>query len=198
MIPVSSYRTLARQFAVFCISLSLLPVGTVMADLFQYTDKDGTTVIVDDESKIPPRYRKGSQTSRSSGGGERYTGVSVRGNKVIVPVTFSYRNSTVQARMLLDTGASLTVIFPSLANRLGIRPEHTQRGVGRVADGSFIEAMHLRVDYMQVGPKVKQHPEIVVLKQEGPGMGFDGLLGMNFLGDYRYHVNMGNGTIEWQ
>lgn len=31
----------------------------------------------------------------------------------------------------------------------------------------------------------------------GPSMGFDGLLGMNFLGDLRYHINLGSQTIEW-
>jgi len=168
------------------------------ADLFQYIDKDGTVTIVDDESKIPAKYRRKTQASRSSGDSEKYTGVTVRGNKVIVPVTCSYRGTQVQARMLLDTGASLTAIFPDLANRLGIRPDHGQRSVGRVADGSFIEALHTRVEYLQVGPKVQQNSEVVVLKQAGPSMGFDGLLGMNFLGDFRYHVNLRNSTIEWQ
>lgn len=170
----------------------------LQADLFQYTDKYGTVVIVDDESKIPARYRKKSQASRSSGAREKYTGVTVRGNKVIVPVTVSYRGNQVHARMLLDTGASLTAIFPGLANRLGIRPEHGERSVGRIADGSYIEAVHTRVEYMQVGPKVQQNSEVVVVNQAGPSMGFDGLLGMNFLGDFRYHVNLQNSTIEWQ
>jgi len=177
------------------IGLSALPAG---ADLFQYTDKDGTVVIVDDESKVPARYRKKSPAASSSGGSEKYTGVTVRGNKVIVPVTFSYRGNLVQGRMLLDTGASLTAIFPGLASRLGIQPDHGQRAVGRIADGSFIEAQHMRVEYMQVGPKVQQHSEVVVLQQAGPSMGFDGLLGMSFLGDFRYHVNLQNSTIEWQ
>jgi len=70
--------------------------------------------------------------------------------------------------------------------------------VGRIADGSFVEAQHMRVEYMQVGPKVQQHSEVVVLQQAGPSMGFDGLLGMSFLGDFRYHVNLQNSTIEWQ
>ena len=188
-----------QRMRVLVMTLMLCALSLpVWADLFQYTDREGTVVIVDDESKIPAKYRKKSQASRSSGGGEHYTGVMVRGNKVIVPVTFSYRGNLVQARMLLDTGASLTAIFPSLANRLGIQPDHGQRAVGRIADGSFIEAQHMRVEYMQVGPKVQQHSEVVVLQQSGPSMGFDGLLGMSFLGDFRYHVNLQNSTIEWQ
>ncbi len=193
-------KTLANRISgISILVLFFLCISTIsFADLFQYTDKDGTVIIVDDESKIPARHRKNSQVSRGSSGEERYTGVTVRGNKVIVPVTFSYRSNTVQAKMLLDTGASTTAIFPGLANRLGIKPEHGKRTVGRVADGRLIEGIHTRVDYMQVGPKTKQHAEVVVLNQGGPSMGFDGLLGMNFLGDFRYHVNLGNSTLEWQ
>jgi len=78
------------------------------ADLFLYTDKDGTVVMVDDEGKIPRQYRKNARNSRSSAGGEQHTGVIVRGNKVIVPVTLNFRSETLQARPLLDTGASIT------------------------------------------------------------------------------------------
>lgn len=168
------------------------------ADLFSYTARDGSLVIVDDEGKIPPEFRKKARGSRSGAASqERYTAVTVRGNKVLVPVTISYRSETVQARLLLDTGASITVISPELAGRLGIRQEHTRQAVGRMADGSFVSAQNAIVDYLMVGPKVKQSAEVAVLPMNGPAMGFDGLLGMNFLRDFRYHINMGAQTIEW-
>lgn len=192
-----SPRHLFHLISVVISLIVVLKSHQVQADLFQYTDKNGTVVMVDDEGKIPSQYRKKVKNSRSSSGGDRYTGVTVRGNKVLVPVTLSFRNETIQARMLLDTGASVTTISPQLASRLGIRPEHTSRSVGRVADGSFITAYNTVVDYMQVGPKTKHSVEVAVLPMNGPSMGFDGLLGMNFLGDFRYHVNMGSQTIEW-
>lgn len=179
------------------VALLLFFGRAVQADLFQYTDKDGTVVMVDDEGKVPPQYPKKAKNHHTENHEEHYTGVIVRGNKVLVPVTLSFRSETVQARLLLDTGASVTAISPQLASRLGIRPEHTRRSVGRVADGSFITAYNMMIDYVQVGPKVKQSVEVAVLPMNGPAMGFDGLLGMNFLGDFRYHVNLGNQTIEW-
>jgi clan AA aspartic protease (TIGR02281 family) len=194
---LTSLRHLFHLICVVIAVISVLKSHQVQADLFQYTDKDGTVVMVDDEGKIPSQYRKKVKNSRSSSGGDRYTGVTVRGNKVLVPVTISFRNETIQARLLLDTGASVTVISPQLASRLGIRSEHTSQTTGRVADGSFITAYNTVVDYMQVGPKTKHSVEVAVLPMNGPSMGFDGLLGMNFLGDFRYHVNMGSQTIEW-
>lgn len=194
---------LYRQFSIVLVTVatSLLLVSShqhAKADLFHYTSKDGSLVIVDDEGKVPPEYRKKAKTNRSGQGtAERYTSVIVRGNKVLVPVTISFRHETVQARLLLDTGASITAITPALAARLGIRPEHTRQSVGRVADGSFITAQNTIVDYLMVGPKVKHNAEVAVLPMNGPAMGFDGLLGMNFLGDFRYHINLGSQTIEW-
>ena len=192
----TSRKILIRVFGIL-LGICLCITESPWADLFQYTDKDGTVVMVDDEGKVPRQYRKKVRNNRSSVGGDQHTGVMVRGNKVIVPVTLSYRSETVQARMLLDTGASITTVSPQLASRLGIRPENTRQTYGRVADGSFITAYNTVVDYLQVGPKVKQSVEVAVLPMNGPSMGFDGLLGMNFLSDFRYHVNMGSQTIEW-
>jgi len=194
---LTSPRYLFHLLCVFISVITILKSHQAQADLFQYTDKDGTVVMVDDEGKIPPQYRKKVKNSRSSSGGDRYTGVTVRGNKVLVPVTLSFRNETVQARLLLDTGASVTAISPQLAKRLGIKPEHTSRTTGRVADGSYITAYNTVIDYVQVGPKTKQSVEVAVLPMNGPAMGFDGLLGMNFLGDFRYHINLESQTIEW-
>ncbi len=198
MLTANPKRRLFNLLLMLPVITLIITLDIATADIFQYTDKDGTLVMVDDEGKIPPQYRKKLKSSRSSGDrGEKYTGVTVRGNKVLVPVTISYRSETVQARLLLDTGAGITTISPRLASRLGIRPEHTTRTVGRVADGSFISANNIIVDYLQVGPKTKQSVEVAVLQMNGPEMGFDGLLGMNFLGDFRYHINLGGQTIEW-
>lgn len=182
--------------------IMILPLSlTARADYFQYTDQDGTVVMVDDESKIPGKYRKQTKTTRADpGSGIKTTAVQVKnGNLVLVPVRFSYRNTTVDAWMLLDTGATSTVISTDLANRLGIKPAaSTERRLSRVADGSVVPAFRTRVDYMAVGPKMKLNAEVSILPSNGPAMGFDGLLGMNFLGDFPYRLDMNTHVIEWQ
>ena len=173
---------------------------TARADFFQYTDQDGTVVMVDDESKIPGKFRRQTRTTKADpGGGSKTTAVQVKnGTQVLVPVRFSYRNTTVDAWMLMDTGASSTVISIDLANRLGIKPANTERRLSQVADGSVVQAFRTRVDYMAVGSKMKLNAEVAILPSNGPGMGFDGLLGMNFLGDFPYRLDMNTHVIEWQ
>ena len=172
---------------------------TARADFFQYTDRDGTVVIVDDESRIPAQYRKKTRTTKAGPAGDsKTTSVRFRGNQALVPVRLSYRNSTVDAWLLLDTGATVTVISSSLADRLGIHPDSTESRLSQVADGRVVSTLRTRVDCLAVGPKLKYNAEVAIMPSGGPAMGFDGLLGMNFLGEFRYHLDLNNQTIEWQ
>jgi len=170
------------------------------ADFFQYTDQDGTVVMVDDEGKIPAKYRKQTRTTKADAGvASKTTAVRVKNNnQVFVPVRISYRNTVVDAWLLMDTGATSTVISTDLADRLGIKPASTERRLSQVADGSVVQAYRTRVDFMAVGPKTKLNAEVSILPSNGPGMGFDGLLGMNFLGDFPYRLDMNTHVIEWQ
>ena len=170
-----------------------------LADFFQYTDKDGTVVMVDDESRIPAQYRKNVRSSRSdSAVTSKTTAVRYRNNHALVPVKINYRDTTVEAWLLLDTGAAVTVISPGLAQRLGIRRENTESRLAQVADGRVVETARVRVDSLAVGPKITYNPEIAIMPVSGPVSGFDGLLGMNFLGEFRYHLDVNNQSIEWQ
>jgi clan AA aspartic protease (TIGR02281 family) len=180
------------------LSVPALPPA-VRADFFQYTDQAGTVVIVDDESKIPARYRKKARTTKAASAGEsKSTPVRLRGNQAIVPVRLSFRETTVDAWMLLDTGATITVISSGLADRLGIRKASTESHLTQVADGREVQTSRTHVDSLAVGPKLKLNTEVVIMTFVGPAMDFDGLLGMNFLGEFSYHLDVNNQTIEWQ
>lgn len=180
------------------VLLALAAAALASADFFQYTDKHGTVVIVDDQGKVPEKYRKKSKTTRSTTGtNSARTAVKIQNNKVFVPVTLSYRTTTVDAVMLLDTGASTTTISIELAKRLGIQPESTELGVSRVADGRMLQTFVTYLDYLAVGPKMKGNVQVSIIPSSGPPLPFDGLLGMNFLGDFSYHLDVNNQMINW-
>ena len=188
------------RFLIFLTALFfyLFPV-VAQADFYQYTDQAGTVVMVDDESKIPARYRKKTRTTKSDPAhGSKITAVRIRNNQVLVPVRFSYRNTSVDAWLLLDTGASTTLISSALAARLGIKAASTQRRLSQVADGRVVETFRTRLDFMAVGPKVKHDAEVAIMPSSGRDMGFDGLLGMNFLRDFPHHLDINSQTIEWR
>lgn len=169
------------------------------ADFFQYTDQDGTVIMVDDEGKIPEKYRKKTKITKSEPyTGKKVTSVMVKGNQVFVPVRLNYRSASVDAWLLLDTGATTTLISADIADRLGIKTANAGHGLARIADGSVVETSHIRIDAMAAGPKVKFNTLVTFMKSRAATLGYDGLLGMNFLRDFRYHIDLNNQTIEWQ
>jgi len=173
--------------------------NTVSADYYQYTDSSGTVVMVDDESKVPAKYRKKIRSEKSDKKVSKVTSVYVRNNQVRVPVRLSYRNNVVEAQLVLDTGATTTMITSDLADRLGIRADSTEAAFARIADGSVVQSFWTRLDYISVGSRQVNNPKVAIMPSRGPLNGFgDGLLGMNFLGEFRYHVDLNSQTIEWQ
>jgi hypothetical protein len=128
--------------------------------------------------------------------GDSTTSVVIEGNRVLVPVTVTYRDRPVQAMLLLDTGASVTVISERLAEQLGVDAKDTHRAMATVADGRDVECRWFIVDTLAVGPK--SYPGLRPAIVPGSGMkGEDGLLGMDFLKNFRYHVDFSRNVIEW-
>lgn len=176
----------------------LMPVFSASADFFQYTDKQGTLVVVDDEGKIPKAYQNQIKKTRVDKPERvKYTGVRVENNRVYVPVRLSYGGKESEAWMLLDTGASVTTISTELADRLGIKPKDTKTSAARLADGGYIQTFTIRLDNISVGPKKKHNIAVGITPTKGPRLPFDGLLGMNFLGDFKYHLDVNEQMLNW-
>jgi tetratricopeptide (TPR) repeat protein len=123
--------------------------------------------------------------------------VKIIGNQVLVPVTLGYRGKTVQALLLLDTGATNTTISPEIAAKLNISPDQTKKAIGQVVGGGLLEARRARLSYIKVRPRTKTDVDIDIIEYKGFAANFDGLLGMNFLRNFRYHVDFDNQTINW-
>lgn len=140
----------------------------------------------------PPKFSYSNPTAA----GSDHTSVLIKGNTVLVPVTFSYRGGSAQAMLVLDTGASVTAISERLAARLGVDPKDTRTMIGTVADGRQVGANWFVADLVAVGPKNLAQVETVILPGSG-GAGYDGLLGMNFLRNFRYQVDFSRNVIDW-
>ena len=119
------------------------------------------------------------------------TKVIIHGNQVYVPVTVANGNSRADAFLLLDTGASTTLISPELAARLNIEQTETTR-VG-VAGAKVLKAKRTALTEVTVGPHTKNNVDIVILRH----VGGDGLLGMNFLRGLKYDIDFEAQVINW-
>ncbi|SCX92945.1 retropepsin-like aspartic protease [Desulfoluna spongiiphila] len=116
-------------------------------------------------------------------------------NKILVRVTIGNNSRSVSAILLLDTGASTTVIHEALARRVGLRNMAT--GQASVAGGHTIQTGITTADFISLGPKRLDNPTITVIPYYGGHTQHEGLLGMDFLKNFPHTIDTANHRILW-
>jgi clan AA aspartic protease (TIGR02281 family) len=154
------------------------------AQIYQWKDSRGTTYFADSLHAVPPEYRDQVQAldDRLPPPKPPAQIPLHRGDLgYLVDVTF---NRSVAARLILDTGATSTVISRSLASRLGVAVRRDPPVLVKTAGGT-VQAGVARVEDLEVGGR-HVGPLDVIVHDAVPGM--DGLLGMNFLGFFKVEI----------
>jgi clan AA aspartic protease (TIGR02281 family) len=104
-------------------------------------------------------------------------------------------NNARSIRLLIDTGASLTILTPDTLERLGIHYTNTGRtNVFTTANG-LVRAPVYTLDALSVGDWQVSRLEIGVLDLGG-GSGIDGLLGMNFLLHFQFYIDQNDALLR--
>ena len=122
--------------------------------------------------------------------------VTIKGNKVFVPVILGYKDREIETTLLFDTGAGSMVLHQEIARRLNIDnyTESTGRGVG----GVEINTRIAQLSYVSVGPHTKRALRADIVAYQGPPDElYNGLLGMNFLRGLKYSIDFEHQVIHW-
>jgi len=141
------------------------------------------------------------ETLRGEKTGERpsegvETKVTVFGNQVLVPAKLGYGGDEIEALLILDTGASATVLYREVADKLRIKP--SKWGRAQVGDGRVIRTGVAKVGYLQVGEARKTDFEVCIVDHRGPQVKHGGLLGMDFLRSFHYAIDFERQVILWK
>jgi clan AA aspartic protease (TIGR02281 family) len=129
---------------------------------------------------------------------DKITKIIVSKNQVLVPAMITYDREEVNVNLLLDTGATRTTINTEIADRLYIRLSKARKAKGQVVGGGIVEASVVKVDGFKVGPHSLHNQDIFVVPHEGSAVKFDGLLGMDVLGQFSYRIDLGKQVIIWE
>jgi len=144
-----------------------------------------------------PAAEVGATLSRIvSSQGEQITRVRIINSQVLVPVTLKNGDGTVRVELLLDTGATRTVIHEGITGRLPVDLRTAKHSQAMVADGRMIKSRIAKIDSLVVGPFAMASMELELIPYHGESM-HDGLLGMDFLGKHRYQIDMDHEVIRW-
>lgn len=122
--------------------------------------------------------------------------VFIEGNRVFVPTKIANNGVEVETLLLLDTGASQTVIHRDIASQLNIIA--LKKGLSQVAGGQQIYTEMGKVDYIIIGPHKIKGAHILIINHEGASVTQNGLLGMNILRNFNYNIDFDNQKIVWQ
>lgn len=150
-----------------------------------------------DEGEAPAAAQPAGEARPLAPLGERVIRVRVVRNQVLVPVILRNGGESVRVELILDTGASRTVVHEGLAERLHIDLRAARPSQSEVADGRLITSRLARIDSLAVGPIVTSSAELELIPYRGSEGFHDGLLGMDFLSKHRYQLDMERQLIRW-
>lgn len=122
------------------------------------------------------------------------TPVRVLGNQVLVPVSVVWRGRKASLHLLLDTGASMTVLHKGGVSSLNVSSRDSS--YAQVAGGGLIKTERVVFDRIELGPYRIENKSTAVIETSGP-QPFDGLLGMDILGGGRYSIDFETQQIIW-
>ncbi len=194
------------------------------AAVYHYVDESGRKIFVDRKSQIPTQYREHLEVRGQSGPPRKAqaavdmpdteqdepidrqrehlreylasleTPVEIHNNSVMVPVQAQYGSRTLSLKLILDTGASRTMVYSHAIAAL----RQIKRPAGRVqvADGGVLDTHQVTFSSLQVGPYSLESAGVSVMDHQGFSR-HDGLLGMDFLRQVNYEVDFERSVIIW-
>jgi len=193
-------------------SVAVMP-SPAAAQFYRYVDESGQVYFVEGIENVPPQHRgravplglrnappapapsadgKSEATVKTAATG----GTTIKynpGQRIMVDVRI---NGGGAATLLLDTGADRTLISPRALQAAGVaitRPVATGRMTGVTGTD---QVQYVVVDSLAVGEaRVGKMP---VASYEMPGVQGDGLLGRDFLDQFKLSIDSGTGVVTLQ
>lgn len=201
-----SLATLGLSLAILGLSLATLGLwpATAWAQMYRWTDEQGGIHYSQGIYSVPERFRSKAQLlayperpaspaaspSPAEGETSRVTRIPFTPGKAIM--VSAKINGEGSAQLMLDTGASVTVINPRVLAGMGIGSREAVRGTVKGATGTA-HVLFVPVESIEVGG-ARSGPLRVAAHDVELGQG-DGLLGRDFLDQFTVNIDSTAGVV---
>jgi clan AA aspartic protease (TIGR02281 family) len=170
----------------------------VAYNIYLYYTPDYLRGVAEEEA---PTKEAGRETGKKAEKPERETKEDAREVQTIVRFSTSnghmvvpvLLNDAVEARVVFDTGAEMTVLSRKTAEGLGLRPGR-QRPVRLQTIAAQVQAPVATLSSLQCGEMRRTDLPVAVVDFD-LGRQVDGILGMDFLGNYTISIESESGRI---
>ena len=119
--------------------------------------------------------------------------VTTKGGSLVVPVRL---NDTRSAELILDTGATMTVLSTDVAIELGLMSNTDTQVTTVNTAGGPVQVNMTRVDSIQINSAKVQNVLVVIHDLPEIQPGIDGLLGMSFLNSFLVTLDTKQGQLH--
>ena len=182
------------------LALLWLPRSSGAADILRWVDEKGVVHFTDSERNVPEKFRAKVTRIKASGlpapAASSLTVASVpfqkRGELMTVQATL---NEKTAANFIVDTGASYTTISQATARQLDIDLEKDYPILHFQTANGVIQAPLVSVQSIEVGG-LKLKDISVAVHDVFPDPAVTGLLGLNFLSQFRVDIDSKNSMLH--
>ena len=192
--------------ALLQILLLVLISRSHAADFFRWIDHNGVVHFTDSIHNIPEARRstavriKGQEPARPAAPSKVSPATAAkasipfekRGQVVVVEVML---NNTVPVRLVVDTGATYTMISAATAKELSIDPQRAQRTMPFQTANGVIQAPLANLESVIVGG-MEMKNLTAAIHDAVPSAQVAGLLGLNFLSNFRLDIDTEKGMLH--
>ncbi len=171
------------------------------AVIYKWIDPSGTVHFSENFNDIPPAYRNHFKIITTphklndpseTGHGRVITFERTVEGLILVDVIL---NDRVKSKMILDTGANLVVITEELSKKLHQDASFKDEVIKINTNCGEVEGRSLVIQKIELGQATKENVKSVITPNNYAFNGFDGVLGLSFLGDFKVTVDYENRKI---
>ncbi|MRR14873.1 MAG: DUF4124 domain-containing protein [Deltaproteobacteria bacterium] len=181
-------------FLVLVLASGALPASSA-ADVYEWVDANGVVHLSDHPPDIPEAFRKDTRVIKSDARREEISIPFERTPSGLIVVSVVL-NDHIGTKMIFDTGADAVVLTQGLAARLDQDTSGTGEEITLHTNCGSVSGRVFRIKKIALGPASKREVRSLVAPIATSTLGgYEGLLGLSFLGDFKMTVDYKKGRI---